>query len=96
MAKKKSFLEGMDSPALDFISKESVEAVEGKAPQEDTGPAPEGYRINPAYIEAKTLRKQVVLQPSLYKRAKETATRENISFNELVHKALRAYLRTED
>ena len=96
MAKKKSFLEGMDSPALDFISKESVEAVEGKDPQEDIGPAPEGYRINPAYIEAKTLRKQIILQPSLYKKAKEAAAIEKISFNELVHKALRAYLKTED
>lgn len=102
MARKKSFTDiqprSEDNPALAFISKESIEAVDGEtvqtAPQHkgEIEPPPEGYRVNPLYLEKKSQRVQVILQPSLYQKAKAASKEEKISFNELVHKALRAYL----
>lgn len=98
MAKKKSFLntsgaaEGMN-PALAFISKESIDAVEREKTTPPTGTgAPEGYKLNPAYIEKyiekKTKRVQLVLQPSLYKRVKAASEAAGLSFNEFCHRVL--------
>ena len=101
MARKKSFTDATprteDNPALAFISKESIEAVDGETTETaqhegEIAPPPKGYKVNPLYLETKSQRVQVVLQPSLYRKAKEKSQQEKISFNELVHKALRAYL----
>lgn len=83
---KKTFLD--NNPALDFISKESIEAVEGKEadPEEKT---PDGYKVNPMYIEKKSKRIQLIMQPSLYERIKEASSAEGVSFNEFCHRALK-------
>lgn len=53
-----------------------------------TRDAPEGYK--PAYIEVKSKRVQLVLQPSIYERAKAKATEQDISFNEYIHRLIDA------
>lgn len=74
---KKSFKE---NPALQFISTADEEQTEEKAP--------EGYKLNPLYIETKSRRLQLVLQPSLYKRVKDRAKAGGLSVNEFIHNLL--------
>ena len=54
------------APELQFISKETIEAVEVKqaAAPRGTEKAPEGYKLNPLYVDTKSKRVQLVLQPS--------------------------------
>ena len=58
----------------------------------DTLTPPEGYKINPYYIEKKSQRVQLVMKPSIYKRSQKAAKKQKISFNELVHQVLETYL----
>lgn len=93
MAKKKSFVTDNDNPALAFISQESKDAVDRgeDSRRADTSlKAPEGYKINPLYIETKTKRVQLVWQPSLFEKVKAASRAEGISLNEYVHRVLRA------
>mgnify|MGYP002512584094 CR=1 FL=1 len=48
--------------------------------------------IPPIYIEKKTQRVQLILQPSLYKRMQKAAKQQKVSFNELVHQVFEKYL----
>ena len=83
---KKTF---KDNPALQFIStaeEEQEVTTEQKAPT--TAKAPEGYKLNPLYVETKTKRLQLVLQPSLFNRVKKGAKQAGLSVNEYVHRIL--------
>lgn len=53
-----------------------------------TAKAPEGYKVNPLYIEVKSRRLQLVLQPSLYNRVKTAAAVKGLSVNEYIHRVL--------
>lgn len=97
MAKKKDFSNMMDNPAMAFIStpEETPKAAGKKAPVKknlrgDLRDAPEGYRIDPRYIEMKTRRVQLVLQPSVYDAGKQEADRRGISFNDYISALVRA------
>lgn len=46
------------------------------------------YKVNPEYIELKTKRVQLILQPSLYSKVKATAQAKNLSVNEFCHRVL--------
>ena len=90
---KKTF---KDNPALQFIStadeeteerEQTVEAVPAKAP--------EGYKLNPLYVETKSRRLQLVLQPSLYDRVKARAKASGLSVNEYCHQILDEATREE-
>ena len=96
-SKKKSFLATAstredNNPAMAFISEESIEAVDGKG--EDTLKAPtgekppKGYKVNPLYVETKSKRLQLVVQPSLYERIKAASDAEGLSVNEFCHRVL--------
>lgn len=81
------------SPALAFIKPAAEQEQEQEqatnAPASLTSrKAPEGMKINPLYIEKRTRRVQLVLQPSLYEKAKAQADRLGISFNDYVHALL--------
>lgn len=77
------------APELQFMSKETIAAVDGtESKPAATGKAPEGYKLNPLYVEVKSKRVQLVLQPSLYERVKAAAVKEGISFNEYCHRLL--------
>lgn len=85
---KKSF---KDNPTLQFIStpEEPEEQQEVIAPsRSQVEPPPEGYKINPLYVETKKRRLQLVLRPSLYDKIKSGASRQGISVNEYVHRIL--------
>lgn len=80
---KKSF---KDNPALQFIS--TAEEEEQEEVTTGAAKAPEGYKINPLYVETKTKRLQLVLQPSLFDRVKKAAAGSGLSVNEYVHRIL--------
>lgn len=73
------------NPVMNFIS----------TPEEPETPskAPEGYKINPLYIETKSKRVQILIQPSVYEAVKEKARAEGISTNEAINQALKQYVK---
>lgn len=82
---KKTF---KDNPAMQFISDAEEESTAKAASPKPTGKPPEGYKLNPLYVETKSRRLQLVLQPSLYERIKTGATAAGLSVNEYVHQLL--------
>ncbi len=78
----------IENPALQFISKPE-EAAEAPAVQQ-TGKArpPEGYRMNPLYIEKKTRRLQLLIRPSLYEKLKRRAGRDKTTINDALNQIL--------
>lgn len=77
---KKSFTNNLN-PAMNFISSPVEEQPTQAKP-------PEGYKVNPLYLETKSRRLQLLIQPSLYNKIKARADREGKSINELVHSIL--------
>lgn len=53
--------------------------------------APEGYKLNPAFIETKSKRVQLLLQPSVHEAIKKIATDEGTSFNDYVSALLKEH-----
>ena len=80
---KKDF-SSIENPALQFIIKEEAPQAHKQAGQN----IPEGYKANPEYIEKKSRRLQLLMQPSLYKLLKERALEEETSVNNLIHELL--------
>lgn len=92
---KKTF---KDNPALQFISTAEEEEQEVTPAQEaptTAAKAPEGYKLNPLYVETKSRRLQLVLQPSLYDRVKARAKASGLSVNEYCHQILDEATREE-
>jgi len=80
------------NPAMSFISQESIDKVDGK-PEGTTSPtgtrkAPAGYKPNPEFIETKSKRVQILVQPSLHREAKAVADKLGISLNDFIHRAI--------
>ena len=97
---KKTF---KNNPALQFISTPAEEEKQ-TVPQDQSEPVrkvststpvPAGYKLNPLFVETKTKRLQLVLQPSLYDRVKARATSEGVSVNEFIHRTLDEATRSE-
>jgi predicted DNA binding CopG/RHH family protein len=77
------------SPALAFIKPAAEQEQATSAPASLTSrKAPEGMKVNPYYIEKRTRRVQLVLQPSLYEKAKAASEALGLSFNDYVHALL--------
>lgn len=70
----------LDNPAMQFISTPTEE--------ETTATAPAGYKPNPLYIEKRSKRLQLLLQPSLYEKVKQRADTQGCSVNDLIHTIL--------
>lgn len=86
MAQKKSFKADLN-PAMQFISTPAEEIAEREtAPR--TEDAPEGYKVNPLYIEKRSKRLQLLVQPSLYDKIKAQADTEGCSVNDFIHRVL--------
>lgn len=87
MAQRKSF---KDNPALQFISTPPVEEVQpSPAPAEQNTAVP--TKPNPLYIETRSKRLNLLIQPSLHTKLKNMAKAQDVSINELIHKALEEY-----
>lgn len=78
---KKSFNTTTPAAAA-FISTPATE------PAAAAGAIPAGYKMDPRYIETKSRRVQLLMQPSLYTRLKAEATAQGLSLNEYIHKKL--------
>ena len=103
---KKSF---KDNPAMQFISnaeEEPQKDAQEDSKTEETKPKaatpkaatipPEGFKLNPLYVEVKSRRLQLVLQPSLYEKVKAKAAADGVSINEFVHRVLEAATQEEE
>lgn len=58
-----------------------------------TTDAPKGFKVNPLFVETKSRRMQLLVQPSLYYAIKARATAEEQSMNELIHSILEAAIK---
>lgn len=85
MAQKKSFKADLN-PAMQFISTPTEETLERETAR--TEDAPEGYKVNPLYIEKRSKRLQLLVQPSLYDKVKAQADGEGCSVNDFIHRVL--------
>lgn len=96
MAQKKSFKADLN-PAMQFISTPTEETAtrEGAPATTTISPAPDGYKVNPLYIETKSKRLQLLIQPSLLGKLKGKAKADGRSVNDLVHSILEEALRGE-
>lgn len=79
-----------DNPVFQFLNDPppSTEPAPLPSVPEKIAPPPEGYKINPVYIELRTKHIHFVLQPSLYDRIKAAAKAEGVSTNEYIHRTL--------
>lgn len=77
----KSFKSQMN-PAMKFITQ-----PEEETPQPISTP-PEGYKLNPLYVETKSRRLQLLVQPSLHEKIKTRAKASGRSVNEYIHSLL--------
>lgn len=93
MTKRKTFVE--DNPALRFITN-PTEREEGENSEPITpSKAPNGYKPNPAYIEVKSKRVQLLMQPSLHSKVKALADQAGLSINEYIHQTLEEKVKGE-
>lgn len=93
---KKDFKQ--NNPALAFISTPPAEPEpESRTAPEDTAKpeAPEGYKLNPLYVEVKSKRVQLLVQPSTLEAIRGIAHSKGISLNEAVNEAMKAYIKKE-
>ena len=76
------------APEMQFISRETIEAAEreqaGLSPTGEELP-PDGFKYNPKFVETRSKRVQLVLQPSVYAKLKARADKAGVSFNEYCH-----------
>lgn len=93
-----------DEPATDQNQEPAVdqnetadkkEVAADPVPAERPGKPPKGYKINPMYLEVKSQRVQLALQPSVVKRLKKAAGKKKLSMNETANQAIIEYLERE-
>lgn len=65
-------------------------------PQEAPATPPPGYKLNPLYVETKSKRIQMLIQPSLYKRIQKNAKKKRLSVNAMMHALLERALDAVD
>jgi len=80
------------NPALAFMSVDTQEVKQMPATKKEV---PEGYKPNPEYIEVKSKRVQLLLQPSTVYAIKALAKKKGLSMNEAINEAIQAYLQNE-
>lgn len=90
-----------ENPALSFISipeeeqEQEVKDLESRPAPEQLQrkpQAPQGYKLNPAFIELKSKRVQLLLQPSVVQAIKDKAKEKGLSMNEAINEAIVEYL----
>ena len=96
---KKSFTDA--NPAMAFIStaKDQEDFALTQPTKEELDPEPLNkvsngvpMKKNPEYVETKSKRVQMLMQPSLYNSIKEKAEKEGVSVNEMMHEILKTHL----
>lgn len=93
------------NPALAFITTHEQEPARKTPEQAHEAAKPEPkeqlakeipIKRNPLFVETKSKRVQVLMQPSLHARLKKLAYDKGLSFNELLHSTLEAYADEEE
>lgn len=82
-------------------SRKPAKKAEGKKSNPETSApahvkttdAPEGYKANPLFVETKSRRLQLLVQPSIHEALKEAAKAEGRSLNDYVHVILEKAVR---
>ncbi len=99
---KKSFT---DNPAEQFISsfqddKKEVQEIKEESIEQSLSnqnqakmQIPEGYKLDPRFIEKKSKRLNLLMQPSLYKKIQDKAKKEKKSVNDFIHSAMEELLK---
>ena len=100
---RKSFTDA--NPAMAFIStakeqedfaltQPTKEELEAKLDPEPLNKVSNGVPMkkNPEFIETKSKRVQMLMQPSLYNSIKERAEKEGVSVNEMMHEILKTHI----
>lgn len=93
MTKKRIIAE--DAPVNELLGKlkpapEQAKQAAKQTTKKTSSPAaarlvvPEGYRLNPEYIEKKTVRVQIVLKPSVAEKLKAHCKKNKLSVNEYI------------
>ena len=95
MASKKTFAQDIENTAELFISKPAEAPAPAQKEEVQAGKAPEGYHINPLYIENKSKRLQLLVKPSTAEKLRAKAQREGRSVNDIVNTILEDALREE-
>lgn len=92
---KKNFKQ--NNPAEAFITMPEEEPIKEELQSQPTGArkAPAGYKLNPEYIEVKSKRVQLLLQPSIVDALKALAKEKGFSMNECANEAIKQYLERE-
>lgn len=85
---KKSFKDNI-SPATQFITAPENNEQKSGIDTNILGQVP--MKKNPIYIETKSKRLQLLMQPSLHLKLKNMATKQAVSVNELTHSILDEY-----
>ena len=85
--------EAQEAPVEEIHEETAQSAAEGLvAPQKGIRirkeDVPAGYKPNPLFVEIKSRRLQLLVQPSLYEAIKAQAKAKGISVNEFAHRAL--------
>jgi len=78
---------GQLNPAMRFIDVPAPMEQSAEHRQPQNAP-PEGYKLNPLYIETKSRRLQILIRPSLYERIKTRADLAKESVNEVINSIL--------
>ena len=101
---KKDFTK--NNPAMAYITpQQELEAIErgreerakkqAEAETTATDQPPQGYKINPQFIEKKSQRLNLLIQPSIAKRLKKLAKKNKISVNETINQLIIEKLESE-
>lgn len=94
-SKAKEKYTGLDYSSLISMPKEAETEPETQAFNLDPS-IPAGYKLNPAYVEKRTRRVQLVFQPSLYEKAEAHYKALGYrSFNDYINSILEAELNKE-
>ena len=81
------------NPALSFMTASAEEEAKQETQQSyRTKQSPEGYKFNPKFIETKSKRVQLLLQPSVVEAIKTLAKSEGLSMNEAISQAIQEYV----
>lgn len=95
MASKKTFRDQIENPAELFISKPEEKPAVADRVEGTPAKAPAGYKPNYLYIETRSKRLQLLIQPSLLEKLRAKAQSEGRSVNDVVHLILEDAFREE-
>lgn len=85
----------LDELDREIMPKKSTLTPEDKRKMQTDFDPPEGYKRNPEYIQVKSRRVQLVLQPAVFDAMAKAADAAGLSRNEYIHQVLKRELGVE-